>query len=105
MRAGTLNVRVTVQQQSSAQDALGQPLQAWSDVATLWANVRHSSGVESIKADAVTTVVRASIRIRHRTDITAGMRVVAGTYTYNIVTVLPDIGGKEYTDLVCEVIQ
>ena len=105
MRAGTLNCRITVQQLGGGVDALGQPLQSWTDVATLWANVRHSSGVESIKADAVTTVVRASIRIRHRIDITAGMRVVAGVYTYNIVTVLPDIGGKEYTDLVCEVMQ
>lgn len=105
MRAGILNTRVTIQQLAGGVDALGQPLQTWSDLATLWANVRHSSGVESIKADALTTVVRASIRIRYRTDITAGMRVIASGYTYNIVTVLPDIGGKEYTDLVCEVIQ
>lgn len=105
MRAGTLNVRVTVQQLAAGVDALGQPVQTWSDVATLWANVRHSSGVESIKADVIRTVVRASVRIRYRTDINAGMRVVAGVQTYNIVTVLPDIGGKEYTDLVCEVVQ
>ena len=104
MRAGTLNVRVTVRQQSTTQDALGQPLTTWSDLATMWANVRQSSGVEAIKADAVSTNVRASIRVRYRTDLTAAMRVVAGLTTYNIVAVLPDVGGKEYTDLVCEVI-
>lgn len=105
MRAGQLNARVTVQQQSTTPDALGQPTIAWTDLTTVWANIRHSSGVESIKADALTAVTRASIRVRYRTDVTTGMRAVAGSYTYNIVAVLPDLGQREYTDLVCEVVQ
>lgn len=105
MRPGLLNRRVVVQQQSAAQDALGQPANTWSALATVWANVRHTSGVEAIKSDAIASVVRASLRIRYRTDITAAMRAVDGATTYNIVAVLPDVGGKEYTDLVCEVLQ
>ena len=105
MRPGLLNSRVVVQQQSTTQDSLGQPLNTWSTFATVWANVRHTSGVESIKADALTPVVRASIRVRYRGDLTAAMRVVHGITTYNIVAVLPDIGGKEYVDLACEVLQ
>ncbi len=105
MRPGLLNSRVVVQQQSTTQDALGQPAQTWSTFATVWANVRHTSGVESIKADALTPVVRASIRVRYRGDLTAAMRVVHGSTTYNVVAVMPDIGGKEYVDLACEVLQ
>ncbi len=105
MRPGLLNSRVVVQQQSTTQDALGQPVLSWSTFATLWANVRHTSGVESIKADALTPVVRASIRVRYRGDLTAAMRVVHGSTTYNVVAVMPDIGGKEYVDLACEVLQ
>lgn len=105
MRPGLLNRRVVVQQQSTTQDAIGQPVLSWTTFATLWADIRHSSGVESIKADALTSTVRASIRVRYSRTITTGMRVVEGTTTYNIVAVLPDMGGKEYTDLVCEVLQ
>jgi SPP1 family predicted phage head-tail adaptor len=105
MRPGLLNRRVVVQQQSTTQDAIGQPVLTWTTFATLWADIRHSSGVESIKADALTSTVRASIRVRYTRTITTGMRVVEGTTTYNIVAVLPDMGGKEYTDLVCEVLQ
>ena len=105
MRPGLLNQRVVVQQQSTTQDALGQPVQSWSTFATLWANVRHTSGVEAIKNDAIASVVRASIRVRYRADLTAAMRVTVGSTTYNIVAVLPDIGGKEYVDLACEVLQ
>lgn len=104
MRPGLLNRRVVVQQQSTTQDAIGQPVLTWTTFATVWADIRHSSGVESIKADALTSTVRASIRVRYTRTITTGMRVVEGTTTYNIVAVLPDMGGKEYSDLVCEVL-
>ena len=105
MRPGLLNTRVVVQQQSATQDALGQPVQSWATFATLWADVRHTSGVEAIKTDAIASVVRASIRVRYRGDLTAAMRVIHGSTTYHIVAVLPDIGGKEYVDLACEVLQ
>lgn len=105
MRPGLLNSRVVVQQQSTTQDAVGQPLNTWSTFATLWADVRHTSGIEAIKDSAIASVVRASIRVRYRGDLTAAMRVIHGSTTYNIVAVLPDVGGKEYVDLACEVLQ
>lgn len=105
MRPGLLNSRVVVQQQSTTQDALGQPVLSWSTFATLWADVRHTSGIEAIKDSAIASVVRASIRVRYRNGITTAMRVVHGSTTYNIVAVLPDVGGKEYVDLACEVLQ
>ena len=105
MRAGTLNSRVTIQQQSATQDALGQPVQTWTDVATVWANIKHTSGIESIKADALTSTVRASVQIRYKSGLVSGMRLSAGSVLYDIVAVLPDMEKREYTNLVCEVIQ
>lgn len=100
-----LNTLVTIWYQVSTQDELGQPVAGVLQLAQVWADVRHNSGAERIKADADTSVVKASIRIRYRTDVTAGMHVYVGATKYNILAVMPDIGGKEYTDLVCEVIQ
>lgn len=105
MRAGTLNSRITIQQLAAGQDSLGQPVQTWSDVATVWANIKQSSGSETIRSDRELSVVRASIRIRYKTGLNAGMRVVAGADVYEIRAVLGDVGGKEYTDLVCELVQ
>lgn len=105
MRAGQLNSRVTIQQPAAGVDELGQPATGWVDFGTpLWANIKHNSGAESIKAGAEASVVKASIRIRYNTGITTAMRVVGDLSTYNIMAVLPDMGGKEYTDLVCEVV-
>ena len=104
MRAGQLNQRITVQQLAAGQDALGQPMQTWSTVAELWAHILHSSGIEMVKAGAEMSIVRASIRVRYTRQITAGMRVVADGFTYNVTAVLPDMEGKQYTDLTCEIV-
>lgn len=70
----------------------------------VWASIRHLSGVESIKADATVSTVKASIRIRWRPGLNAGMRVVHGLRVYNVTAVMPDVGGREYVDLVAEVV-
>ena len=105
MRAGVLNSLLTIQQNGTSVDELGQPIEGWADVAQVWGNVRHLRGVEAIKAGAVTSTVSASIRIRYRPDLNAGMRVLADGRTYEIKAVLPDMQRREYVDLVCEVTQ
>lgn len=104
MQAGLLNRRVTLQAPGTTQDELGQPIPGWTDVATVWADIRMKSGLESIKAGAPVSVVQASIRVRYRAGITAGMRLTHNLQAFNIVAVMPDVGGREYVDLVCAVV-
>ena len=104
MQAGRLNRRVTLQAPGTAQDELGQPIPGWTDVATVWADIRLKSGLEAIKAGAPVSTVQASIRVRYRAGITAGMRVVHNLTNYNITAVMPGVGGREYVDLVAEVV-
>lgn len=104
MQAGRLDSRVTIQAPGTTTDELGQPIPGWTDVALVWASIRHLSGVEAIKADATVSTVKASIRIRYRTGMNAGMRVVHGLRVYNVEAVLPDVGGREFVDLVAEVV-
>lgn len=96
-----LDQRVTIRTLGTGVDGLGQPVQTWTDVCTSWANVRYASGAESIKADSDTSTVRASIRIRYRSGITAAMRVVHSGITLEIKAVLPS-QRQGYLDLVCE---
>jgi len=104
MQAGRLNRRCVIQTPSTATDELGQPIPGWTDVATVWADIRMKSGLEAIKAGASVSVVQASIRVRYRAGITAGMRVVHNLTNYNITAVQPDVGGREFVDLVAEVV-
>ena len=98
-----LNSLVTVRQRSAGSDELGQPLESWADVCTVWAEIRHPSGVELIKAGAEVSVVRASIKVRRRTGITAAMQLVHGGRTYDIEAILPDEVDRLYMLLVCKV--
>jgi SPP1 family predicted phage head-tail adaptor len=104
MQAGRLSTSIAIERQVTTTDAIGQPLTDWVTFALVWANVRHLSGSESIKAGAVTSAVQASMRVRWLTGIDAGMRVLSDGQTYQIKAVLPD-ARREFTDLVVEVIQ
>ena len=59
--------------------------------------------METVKSGVEVSVVKASIRIRRRTDVTAGMRVLCDGKVYDIRAVLDDVSGRVFTDLVVEV--
>lgn len=104
----TLTERVSIRARSAGVDAAGQPIDTWTEVVQVWANILHRNGFESIKADHDVSVVRASIRIRDRSDVTAAMRAVhlrgaTVVATYEIKAVLP-VQGRRAVDLACEVV-
>lgn len=104
--SGRLNRRVTIQQKTGSTDAWGQPISSWTDVCTVWCNVRTISGsgfVNNEMQAGGTEISRttASIRIRMRRGITHGMRALVGDSIYDIRAVLPDEDGQEYLDLAC----
>jgi SPP1 family predicted phage head-tail adaptor len=88
MQAGKLNSRVKIEQKSTVQDAYGQPVETWTDVATVWAEVRDITGKEFVSAQATQNAVQTKITIRHRAGIVPAMRAVHGSDTYNIESVL-----------------
>lgn len=100
-----LNRRVTLQRPSSGKDAVGQPITNWQDVVTIWAHIRNENGAQTIQAGAEVSKVKSSVRIRYRTGVTEDMRVLYGAVVYRIEAILPDEEGKQFMDLVCEVIK
>ncbi|KRC30680.1 phage head closure protein [Acidovorax sp. Root217] len=105
LRAGSLNRRITIQRPGTARNDLNEVVPGgWVDVAAnVAASIKTLNGAQTIKADAVTSKVRASIRVRFRTDIDASMRVVHGATVYQVLASIPDEERREHTDLVCEV--
>lgn len=104
MPAGKLNQRVTLSGLTGGTDALGQPLQYWADFATVWADVRFVSGIETIKAGRETSTSRASVRIRRRSGVDVSMRARINGVDYEIIDIIPDIR-RTYLTLMCEVVK
>ncbi len=102
--ASTLQHWITIQAPGTGKDAAGQPLPSrFVTHRQDWADVRHTGGLEAIRAGAVTAKVNASIRMRHCTDLNSGMRIVYGDRTYQILSVLPD-AHRIHIDIVAEVV-
>lgn len=105
MKAGNLNTMVTIQAPLAGQDAVGQPTSGWSTLAEVWADVRQGNGLEVVKAGAPVSEIKASIRIRWRTDVTNAMRVLVGSTPYEVEAVIQDEARRVFTDLVCKVVR
>lgn len=99
------NKRVTLERPSAGVDAIGQPVEGWESVGEFWANIRYLNGVEMIKAGADTSIVKASIRLRYRTDVQASWRARHGDVVFHVNAVLPDEQAMYHVDLACEVIK
>jgi len=104
MNPGQLRSRIALERPAAGHDAAGQPMTAWVLVAAAWADIRLQSGLQAVRGNADVSLLKASIRLRYRSDVVAGMRAVCGATTYAIQAVLPDQARREYVDLVCEVV-
>jgi len=97
-----MNDRITLQRRAAGKDALGQPIESWPDIATVWADVLFQSGAEVMRAGADTAIVKCSIRIRARADLDTGVRVLFQTKVYDVKSALPDNSDRRFIFLVCE---
>ena len=103
MRAGTLKSWITIQQPGTVKDELGQLVPGWLQLDSVWADIRFQTGLDLARADTTVSVVKASIRIRQRTDVLANMRVVDDEgRIYEIKAVVPNKQSHQFIDLVCE---
>ena len=101
---GQLRDRIKIQRRTDGVNEGGVPLTGGRQVfGSLWAHVRHPSGSEAIRSGADTSTVKASVRVRWRTDLTAGMQMVHMGKNYDIEAVLPGYDRK-WTDLLCRLV-
>jgi len=102
MRAGLLTNRMTLQSPSTSQATDGQVIAGWTDVAVVYGDIRYLSGLEGVRANAISSVANCSIRVRFMA-VNAKQRLAhVDGRVFNILATLPDLKRREYVDLVCE---
>ena len=110
MQAGRLRKRVTIQYATTVQDAYGEPIETWVNIATnptVWASIlskasgeRFISGGEQLQSEITNTV-----RIRYRSDLSVQMRLVWGTKHLLIENIIDPDGKLAELVLMCKEVQ
>ena len=102
LNAGDLNQSITLQQPSTAVDALGQRVEGWVDIAAVWAEVTPLRGREFFAAGAMQSEAVVRFRIRWRADVQGTHRVLWRGVPHAIVAEPIDVkGGKHTLELMC----
>lgn len=75
MNAGQLRYSVTLQRRVDQQDAVGQVVHTYEDIADVLAAIEPLNGREAIAAQQIAAEVSTKITVRHRDDLNATSRV------------------------------
>ena len=99
--AQQLNRRITIERKAGGQDDLGQPLDNWQTYCKLWAKINVPSAGAFVNnefnpAGHEVSRITATITVRKRDGITAGMRVLHQGEVFEIRVVLPDLVDNRY---------
>lgn len=91
MRISRLQQRITVQRRSSTLDAYGQEINSWTNIATVWAEVKPISGREKLRSNAMVVEAQLTheVTVRYSALFTPptsadAWRILYGSRTFNI---------------------
>lgn len=97
-RIGAMDRRITLQTNTPTQNASGESVGSWADVATVWAQVIGLSATEQHEDDQEHATAQSEFRIRWRAGIDAGSRVLFDGTVYDI-TGVGEVGRRELLSL------
>lgn len=98
-----LDRRIRLEERTSTLDD-GAPVNTWTLVATVYAELRDvaPSRSEAVKQGLAVARNQTRCRIRWRDGVTSAMRVVWDGVAYNIVGGPAELGRREFMELVLE---
>jgi len=102
MDAGKLNKKITIQNPVETRDTDGSLLKTWTDVTTLWANVKYKTVKQDSNELLDYTIVNVQFTIRKH-NITPKNRIKFDSKYFKIIADYNDIPG--YTTLICTVVE
>jgi SPP1 family predicted phage head-tail adaptor len=98
MRAGKLDRRITIQRATKAPNGFNEPVETWSNAATVWAQQRPNRGAERFSAQEINGQAVMTFHIRYRADLRVTDRVVYEGRIWNILDVR-EVGRRVVTEI------
>lgn len=98
LNAGKLNKRISIEESTAGSPAVndfGEPVVVWNELAEVWSAVEPLSGREFWAQQQVQSEITVRFRIRYRSDVFAGMRIVYNQAVYMIKSVIDPLEKHE----------
>ena len=102
VRIGALRHRVTLQKNTRTSSATGAKADNWTDVATLWAEVKPHAARELSAADSRYQQTTHQVTIRYREGITHKMRLMFEGRVLQVEYVLNSLEQNRWLHLLCQ---
>lgn len=93
--------RITIEQVTKSRDTFGEPIETWSDLVSMWAQVRPLRAQEQFKTEQDIVFADTEFRIRYRPDINHEMRVNYDGNLYDIESII-ELGRREGLRLIAK---
>lgn len=87
MQSGRLDRRITIQTLTVTRDSYGGKVEAWADLATVWAAAVPWRGSEAVAADQVVALAEFRFQLRYRDDFDAKARIQFDGVAYDIIRI------------------
>jgi len=104
LRAGNLRHRIAIQTETSVSDGMGGFTLSWANVENMGsvpAAIWPLSAKENLDAMKLEQQITHKIRIRYQSGITSKNRIVFGSRTFNIISILNYEERNRSFDLLC----
>lgn len=99
---GDLKRRILIEQVGRARDAVGGQVEAWGELATVWAKVEPLSATERYWRQQTAGQASHRVTIRYRTDVTTKMRVSYNGRRFEIRGVTDVDDARAWLELSCD---
>jgi SPP1 family predicted phage head-tail adaptor len=101
MKAGSLNLRITIQLPTKTRDTIGAVILSWATYAIVWAAKQHKTSREFYAAQKINAEITDLFTIRYLARVNTKMRVVYDGKYYDILGADDPDGGRRVIHLLC----
>jgi|LakMenE01Jun11ns_1017448.scaffolds.fasta_scaffold9677507_2 SPP1 family predicted phage head-tail adaptor len=104
-RVGAMRHRCTIQQETTTQDASGQPIVSWSNyVVNEPCEWNPTSGIENMRGRQLEAGTRAVFIVRYRSGYNTQMSVLFENERYGITAINRVDGLRKYLEIICSAV-
>ena len=102
MKAGNMNRQIGIQKKTVTYNSYNEPIEAWTTVRGVWAEVISTGGGEFYAAQKVNAQTSVIFKIRYATDITVKNRILYNSRLWEILSINDVNGGRTELQISCK---